>query len=198
MGHPGKPTRPIRAPHDVWSAACQGHCHTGDGRYCYPRIGADGDSRLLLGCQARSATRVQEAKPVCTRVCKACGLPTRIRTDNGGPCAPNTLARRSPLSAWWVRLGLLPACMEPGTPQQNGRHKRRHRPLNADTTRPQAANSRAQPRTFTRFRKEFNTDRPHEALDIHAPAPVYEPKSLTASGTSLVDRASSVDCWSDT
>jgi putative transposase len=170
LGHPGKPTSPILAPNDVWSADFKGHCKTGDGLYGYPLTVADGYSRFLLGCQALSSTRVSEAKPVFTRVFKECGLPKRIRTDNGVPCATNTLARLSQLSAWWVRLGILPECIEPGTPQQNGRHARMHRTLKAETTRPPAATRRAQQRTCDRFRQAFTCERPHEALDRHTPA----------------------------
>ena len=98
----------MTAPNEVWSADFKGHFKTGDGHSCYPLTIPDGDRRFLLGCEALSSTRVQEAKPVFTRVFKAFGLPQRIRTDNGVPFATNTLARLSQLSAWWVRLGLLP------------------------------------------------------------------------------------------
>jgi putative transposase len=136
---------------------------------------ADGDRRVLLGCQALSSTRVAEAKPVFTRLFKAFGLPKRIRTDNGVPCATNTLGRLSQLSAWWVRLGIFPERIEPGTPQQNGRHARRHRTLKADTTRPPARTRRAQQRRCDRFREEFNGQRPHEALDMQPPASGDDP-----------------------
>ena len=79
------------------------------------------------------------------------------------------------LSAWWVRLGILPELIEPGKPQQNGRHERMHRTLKAETTRPPAGNCRAQQRKFNRFRQEFNHERPHEALDMQTPAARYEP-----------------------
>jgi transposase InsO family protein len=136
IGHPGKPTTLIAAPNDVWSAEFKGQFKTGDGRYCYPLTVADGYSLFLLGCQALSSTRVAEAKPVFTRLFKAFGLPKRIRTDNGVPFATNTLGRFSQLSAWWVRLGILPEFIEPGKPQQNGRHERMHRTVKAETTRP--------------------------------------------------------------
>jgi putative transposase len=174
IGHPGKPTSQILAPNDVWSADFKGHFKTGDGLYCYPLTVADGYSRLLLGCQALSSTRVQEAKPVFTRLFKEFGLPKRIRTDNGVPFATTTLARLSQLSAWWVRLGILPEFIEPGKPQQNGRHERMHRTLKAETTRPPAATRRAQQHKFDRFRQEFNCERPHEALDMQTPASRYE------------------------
>jgi putative transposase len=159
----------------VWSADFKGHFKTGDGHYCYPLTIADGYSRFLLSCQALSSTSVAEAKPVFTRVFKEFGLPKRIRTDNGVPFATNTLARLSQLSAWWVCLGILPEFIEPGKPQQNGRHERMHRTLKAETTRPPAANLRAQQRKFNHFRDEFNYERPHEALDMRTPAACYEP-----------------------
>lgn len=172
-GHPGKPTTLIAAPNDVWSADFKGHFKMGDGHYCYPLTITDGNSRYLLGCQALTSTCVQEAKPVFTRVFKDFGLPKRIRTDNGVPFATNTLARLSQLSAWWVRLGILPELIEPGKPQQNGRHERMHRTLKAETTRPAANTCRAQQHRFDRFCNEFNGERPHEALDMQTPAACY-------------------------
>jgi putative transposase len=173
IGHPGKPSSLILAPNDLWSADYKGQFRTGNGRYCYPLTVADGCSRYLLGCQALSSTAVAEARPVFTRLFKEYGLPKRIRTDNGVPFATNTLARLSSLSAWWVRLGIVPELIEPGQPQQNGCHERMHKTLKAETTRPPANSLRAQQRKFDRFRDEFNHERPHEALDQHTPASRY-------------------------
>jgi putative transposase len=135
-----------------------------------PLTMADGFSRFRRGCHARSSTRVQEAKPVFVRLFKGCGWPKRIRTDHGVPFATHTRARLAQRSAWWVRRGLLPACIEPGKPQPNGRHERRHRTLNADTTSPPANTCRAQPDTCDRFRQACNFERPHEALARQTPA----------------------------
>ena len=173
IGHPGKPSSLILAPNDLWCADYKGQFRTGNGRYCYPLTVTDGFSRYLLGCQALNSTAVAEAKPVFTRLFKEYGLPKRIRTDNGVPFATNTLARLSSLSGWWVRLGIVPELIEPGKPQQNGRHERMHRTLKAETTRPPANSLRAQQRKFDRFREEFNNERPHEALDQQTPAACY-------------------------
>ena len=175
IGHPGRPTSHIDAPHAVWSADCKGHFKTGEGHDCSPLTIADGHRRFLLGCQALSATRVAEAKPVFTRLFQACGLPQRLRTDTGVPFATRTLGRLSRRSAGWGRLGLLPECIEPGKPQPNGRHARLHRTLKAETTRPPAHTRRAQQLTFDRFREECNDQRPHEALDLHTPASGDDP-----------------------
>lgn len=138
IGHPGKPASEILAPNDCWSADFKGQFKMGNGQYCYPLTVTDNASRYLLGCQALDTTAVVEAKPVFTRLFKEFGLPKRIRTDNGVPFATNTLARLSSLSAWWVRLGVMPELIEPGKPQQNGRHERMHRTLKAEATRPAA------------------------------------------------------------
>jgi transposase InsO family protein len=174
IGHPGKPSSSILAPNDVWAADFKGQFKTGDGLYCYPLTVTDGFSRFLLGCQGLHSTMVAEAKPVFTRLFREYGLPKRIRTDNGVPFATNTLARLSSLSAWWVRLGILPEFIEPGKPQQNGRHERMHRTLKAETTRPAANTCRGQQRKFDRFRHEFNFERPHEALDMQTPGSLYQ------------------------
>jgi len=175
IGHPGKPTTQMLAPNDIWCADFKGQFKTGDGVYCYPLTVTDGYSRYLLCCQGLHSTAVAGAKPVFTRLFKEYGLPQRIRSDNGIPFATTTLARLSSLSAWWVRLGVLPDLIEPGKPQQNGRHERMHRTLKAETTKPPAGNLVAQQRKFNRFREEFNHERPHEALDQETPASIYEP-----------------------
>jgi putative transposase len=175
IGHPGTPISHMGAPTDVWSADCTGHFKTGDGRYGYPLTITDGYSRVLLSCQALSSTSVAEATPVFPRVFKECGLPQRIRPDNGVPCATTTLGRLSQLSAWWVRLGILPEVIDPGNPPQNGRHERMPRTLQAETTRPPGATLRAPQRKFKHFRAAFNHERPHEALDRRTPAACDEP-----------------------
>lgn len=175
IGHPGKPNTLIVAPNQIWCADFKGQFRMGNGRYCYPLTITDGYSRFLLGCQGLTSTAVAGAKPVFSRLFREFGLPQFIRTDNGVPFATNTLARLSRLSAWWIRLGVLPQLIEPGKPQQNGRHERMHRTLKAEATRPPSAALRSQQQRFDRFRAEFNEVRPHEALEMRTPAALYQP-----------------------
>lgn len=175
IGHPGKPSNSIFAPNDVWCADFKGQFKTGDGVYCYPLTVTDYFSRYLIGCQALHSTAISSAKAVFIRLFEEYGLPAHIRTDNGVPFATNTLARLSSLSAWWVRLGILPEFIEPGKPQQNGRHERMHQTLKTETALPPAGSMAAQQRRFNHFREEFNNIRPHEALDQETPASIYSP-----------------------
>src|SRR5205085_12029039 len=126
----------------------KGQFKTGNGIYGYPLTITDGFSRYLLGCRALLTTACEDAKAVFTRVFREFGLPVRIRTDNGVPFATVSLARLASLSAWWIRLGILPELIESGKLQSNGRHERMQRTLKAETTRPAAANLTAQQRKF--------------------------------------------------
>ncbi len=103
------------------------------------------------------------------------GLPKCIRTDNGVPFASNALARLSQLSVWFIKLGIYPELIEPGKPQQNGVHERMHKTLKEEATIPPASSLDGQQKQFDDFQREFNEDRPHEALKMKQPAEVYRP-----------------------
>jgi len=173
-GHPGKPVTSMSAPNDTWCVDYKGEFKTGDGIYCYPLTLTDGCSRFILGCQGLRSTAYSVAQPVFRRVFGEYGLPRIIRSDNGVPFATTAIGRLSRLSIWWIRLGISPELIEPGHPEQNGRHERMHRTLKQETTRPPAATRRSQQRRFDRFRIEFNEERPHEALGQKTPASRYQ------------------------
>lgn len=174
-GHPGKPTTAMDHPNDIWCADYKGEFKTRDGIYCYPLTVTDGCSRYLLECKGLHSTALTLARPVFVKIFRRYGLPRIIRTDNGTPFATTAIGRLSRLSIWWIRLGIFPELIEPGRPQQNGRHERMHRTLKGETTRPPAATLRGQQIRFNRFREEFNNVRPHEALDQETPASCYRP-----------------------
>ena len=173
-GHPGKPMTSMDHPNDVWCADYKGEFKTRDGLYCYPLTVTDGCSRYLLECKALPSTEYVLAKPVFAKLFRRHGLPKIIRTDNGTPFASTAIGRLSRLSVWWIRLGIFPELIQPGRPDQNGRHERMHKTLKRETTRPPAASLQGQQIRFNRFREEFNTERPHEALDQETPSSIYK------------------------
>src|SRR6266852_2858419 len=163
-------------PNALWSADYKGEFMLGNRRYCYPLTITDFASRYLLTCEALSTTQERFAFTAFDRAFKEFGLPLAIRTDNGVPFAgPTALYRLSKLAVWWLRLGIQIERIQPGHPQQNGRHERMHRTLKAETARPPRANMKAQQSAFDRFRGEYNRERPHEALGQRPPAAVYQP-----------------------
>ncbi|UVA66020.1 transposase [Leptospira borgpetersenii] len=65
--------------------------------------------------------------------------------------------------------------IEPGKPQQNGRHERMHRTLKQETALPPRSSLKEQQEAFDRFRIEYNLERPHEALEYKTPEKIYIP-----------------------
>jgi len=158
----------------IWCADFKGWFRTQDGNRCTPLTITDGHSRYLLRCQGLGgSTGWLTVKPLFIEAFREYGMPVSIRTDNGPPFATATLGGLSVLSVWWLRLGIGLERIEPGKPQQNGRHERMHRTLKEATAKPPRSNLRTQQQAFDRFREEYNHHRPHEALGQKPPAEFY-------------------------
>ena len=170
-----RPLAVITRPNETWTTDFKGQFRTRDGLYCYPLTLRDGFSRYVLRCDALLTSRYDVTRPCFERAFEEYGLPDRIRSDNGGPFASTGFAGLSRLSVWWMRLGILLERIEPAHPEQNGSHEQFHRVLKAETARPPAASAAGQQRRFTRFRREYNQQRPHEALGDEVPAHYYQP-----------------------
>lgn len=173
--HPGASPIKAEAPGDVWTADFKGEFRLGSGIYCYPITMQDAYSRMLLACRGLPSTAHLSAQTVFERLFREHGLPRAIRTDNGLPFASQAICGLSRMSVWWVKLGIRHDRIEPGCPQQNGRHERMHRTLKAETTRPPEADFSPQQKRFDHFRHEYNDVRPHQALDGATPASCYRP-----------------------
>jgi len=174
---------PGSSPNDLWCTDYKGEFKLGNRKYCYPLTVTDHASRYLLLCEALDSNREDLAFPAFERLFKERGLPKAMRSDNGVPFAsPNALFNLSKLSVWWLRLGICIERIKPGCPQQNGRHERMHLTLKNQTTRPPESNILQQQDKFDLFLKEFNQERPHEALHMKCPADIYEPANQQYNG----------------
>jgi hypothetical protein len=132
---------------------------------------------MLLCCQILPRADYAHVRPVFERIFREYGLPLAIRTDNGPPFASVGAGGLSPLATWWVKLGIMPERIQPGHPEQNGRHERMHRTLKQSTMSPPAATPKAQQQRCDEFRLDYNTVRPHEALGQVPPANCYVPST---------------------
>jgi hypothetical protein len=175
----GGSLRDSTSPNDIWAADYKGHFRLGDGPYCYPLTITDHQSRYLLACEALDNTKALPARTVFGQVFRKFGLPKVIRTDNGAPFASRGLLGLTKLSVYWLKLGIDLERIDPGHPEQNGRHERMHLTLKNETTRPAASNTLAQQERFDSFRQIFNCERPHESLGMKLPCAVYRPSRRT-------------------
>jgi len=159
----------------VWCADFKGHFRTGNGCRCNPLTISDHFSRYLLCCRHLESSNYELTKKQFERVFRQYGLPEVIRTDNGSPFSCTALGGLSRLSYWWIRLGIYPERIEPGHPEQNGRHERMHKTLKESTAIPPAINIVQQQKRFNSFVHEYNDYRSHEALEMRTPSECYSP-----------------------
>lgn len=170
----GTPLLHVQNPNDLWCADYKGEFMLGNQRYCYPLTITDYASRFLITCEALFSTKEEFAFETFTRAFKEFGMPLAIRTDNGIPFASgNSLYGLTKLSVWWLRLGIGIERIEPGHPEQNGRHERMHLTLKKETTRPPGENQLEQQEKFDNFIQIFNFERPHQALQMKYPSEIY-------------------------
>lgn len=163
-------------PNDLWCVDYKSEFQLADRRYCYPLTVSDFASRYLICCDALEGTRQLQAFSVFERAFKDFGLPQAIRSDNGVPFASTSaFFGLSKLSVWWLRLGIGIERIQPGQPQQNGRHERMHLTLKKEATKPPGKNFLQQQAKFDHFQHEYNHERPHQALAMRYPAELYRP-----------------------
>ncbi len=172
-----EPFAEVTAPNQLWCMDFKGWFRTGDGQRCDPFTITDAYSRYLIRCQAIARMDTAHVLAICEAAMREYGVPDRIRTDNGSPFSGHALLGLSQLSLNWVRLGIVHERIQPGKPQQNGRHERMHRTLKQDTTNPSAKTIQAQQKRFDEFRRVYNHERPHEALQNETPGSIYVPSS---------------------
>ena len=77
--------------------------------------------------------------------------------------------------------------IQPGHPQQNGRHERMHLTLKKEATKPAGLNLLQQQAKFDDFVEVYNQERPHEALAMKCPAEVYRPSTRQSKGLPDID-----------
>jgi transposase InsO family protein len=169
--------RSAEAANTMWSIDFKGEFRTRDTHLCFPLTVQDVCTRYVLGITALESTAGAGVRTALEALFRERGLPEVIRSDNGVPfVAPHGLVHGlSRLRIWWTKLGIVHERIQPGRPDQNGRHERMHKTLKAETARPPAADREAQQGRFDEWCREYNEERPHEALEQAPPAARYEP-----------------------
>jgi len=170
------PLRHADKPNAVWAMDFKGWFRLGDGTRCDPLTVTDAFSRYLLCCKAGTAVGDSVSSDVWAELVRAFrehGMPAAIRVDNGQPwVAPKGSLGLTKLAVKILKADIALERIDPGKPQQNGRHERFHLTLKQDTAPPEK-NMQAQQRRFDVFRHVYNEERPHEALQQRPPGKIY-------------------------
>ena len=173
--------RKAKAPNEVWTVDFKGWWYGANGRRCEPLTVRDEFSRYVLEVRAVANAQTQTVRECFENLFQRHGLPGAIRSDNGAPFASrNGILGLSRLSAWWLVLGIDLERGRPACPQDNGGHERLHLDVERELSGERPAEQQA---AFDEWRKTFNHERPHEALEMKRPAEVYRRSERKYEGT---------------
>jgi putative transposase len=168
-----------QAPNDMWTVDFKGWWRIESNRRCEPLTIRDEYSRYILAISAMESTSSQAARTVFERVLTKYGMPKVIRSDNGTPFSnPRAPLGLSKLSVWWIGLGIRLDRIAPGHPEQNGGHERMHKDIRKELQGVIEGDLDHHQHAFDIWRRTFNYERPHEALNMKVPADIYKRSPL--------------------
>jgi transposase InsO family protein len=164
------------APNLLWQMDFKGHFPLMNSRCerCHPLTILDDHSRYAVGlfaCERETHPVVQQHL---TTVFRRYGLPLRMLMDNGQPWGTRESYRYTTLTVWLIRLGIHVSHARVCHPQTTGKDERFHRTLQAELIKRTTFTDLIDcQRHFDRWRAAYNCERPHQALNMNAPATRY-------------------------
>lgn len=165
------------APNDLWQMDFKGHFEIDSGR-CHPLTILDDHSRFCPGIFAFSNEREITVKNALIEVFRKYGLPKKINTDNGSPWGCSGTIKYTSFSAFLIRLGIKVSHSRPHHPQTNGKAERFHRTFKAELLNYyRFKNLNQAQKAFDIWRDCYNTERPHQALEMKTPISRYIPSN---------------------
>lgn len=167
---------------DTWSVDFKGWFLTGDGQKCEPLTITDCNSRFLISCMHLDKHPVEHVWPIFYNAFREYGLPNRVRSDNGPPFGSVGAGRLTGLSVNLIKAGVIPEWINPGHPEENGRHERFHLTLKQEVATPPKETLSLQIQALESFKNDYNFQRPHEALDMKTPGSCYTASHRTWNG----------------
>jgi transposase InsO family protein len=169
----------MEAPNQLWQMDFKGHFEMAEGGRCHPLTLLDDASRFLVGLRACRAERSKTVQHQLQAIFEAYGLPERMLMDNGSVWQ----GYHTRLTFWLVRLGIQVVHGRPYHPQTQGKDERLHRTLQSELLRGHSFFDLADCQThFDEWRRLYNEQRPHEALQMHVPASRYRPSARPYTG----------------
>jgi transposase InsO family protein len=162
-------------PNELWQMDFKGHVALHVGRL-HPLTVLDDHSRFSVVLAACANEQTETVKQQLIAAFRRYGLPEGLITDNGSPWGDGPGSPFTPLGVWLIEQGIRISHSRPYHPQTMGKDERFHRSLKAEVlSAPPFADIAAAERAFERWRNVYNTQRPHEAIELAVPASRYQP-----------------------
>lgn len=166
-------------PNHIWTVDFKGWWYTTSKEKVNPLTVRDEYSKYIFTIKALDKGDIASVYKEFDILFKLYGLPEIIRSDNGPPFANMcSLLGLTKLSVWWMALGIKLDRIEPGAPYQNGAHERMHLDMKKELEGQIDGDIRVHQKIFEQWRKEFNEERPHEALDMKTPSSFYKESDI--------------------
>ena len=171
-------------PNDLWQMDFKGWIRLDDGKRCHPLTILDDHSRYSISLEACAAETEPTVRPLLKKAFRRYGLPRQILCDHGNPwgkgLGPDGRQQGTPrLEVWLARLGVEVIHGRVRHPQTQGKEERFHRTLKAEVLDRESLwldHAHCQ-REFGKWRRLYNCERPHEALDLETPSSRYRPST---------------------
>ena len=175
------------APNACWQLDATEYVLTG-GRKCVIFQLQDDHSRLAVASHVASGETSEAALAVVKKGIAAHGVPQRLLTDNGAALNPSRRGLEGQLVAYVSSLGVKAITGKPYKPTTQGKNERFHQTLFRWLDKqPLAATHQELQEMVDRFDLIYNTERPHQALDMKVPAELYAPSSRAYEGLPELD-----------
>ena len=176
------------APNELWQMDFKGHFALARGR-CHPLTVIDDHSRFAVGLRACANEQWPTVQAELTALFRRYGLPRRMLADNGAPWGADADTPHTRLTVWLLRLDVPLSHGRPYHPQTQGKAERFHRSLVEELVgRQRFADLADCQRGFDAWRHVYNTERPHQAIDMAVPLRRYR-----ASARPFPERLPAVD-----
>ncbi len=162
------------APNDLWQMDFKGHVGLADGGRLHPLTVLDDHSRFAVALKACPDQRTQTVRDALVEAFRRYGLPQTLITDNGSPWGDGPGSPFTPLGVFLIDQGVRIAHSRPYHPQTLGKDERFHRTLKAEALAgPPFSDLAEAAARLERWRRIYNHERPHEALDLATPGQRY-------------------------
>jgi transposase InsO family protein len=169
-------------PMQLWQLDVTGSVFLADGSECKLVSGIDDHSRF---CVIAAVVRRATARAICRAFLAAMrtyGIPDEVLTDNGKQFT-GRFGKPRPAEVLFERIcrknGIKQLLTKPYSPTTTGKVERWHQTLQTDFLNdagPFATIDAAQA-AIDAWRQEYNTDRPHQSLDMATPAERFRPSA---------------------
>ncbi|PIB03468.1 hypothetical protein B1C81_37120 [Streptomyces sp. HG99] len=181
--HPRKYKRWQReAPMHLWQLDLVGGIFLADGRECKMLTGIDDHSRYVVVAEVLAVPSGRAVVDAFVRAMRIYGVPAEVLTDNGKQFT-GRFTRTGPAEVLFERVcrenGVNAKLTKPYSPTTTGKIERWHQTLRRellDSVGPFADLPTAQ-EAITQWVRAYNSQRPHQALNMATPASLFRPAS---------------------